>query len=694
MIKVLNNVFSLETKDCQYVIGVDDLGYNRFLHFGNKCPIEDFSMEPIYDENSNISMLDAYKQELTVFGGTMYRNCGIKATFFDGCRDIDLEYDDYELDNLNLKLFFKDRYYDLKIILNYEIYEDSNIITKWYSVENSGKEDIAFEKLMSGEMTLPSHHPYYIENTNGAWSGEFLRAGSILETGKLVFESRRGSSSHNQRPSFMAYTNADEHIGALYYGTLAYSGNFKVECERDLFGITRIIMGISDLDFRYLLKPGEIFETPKILFGYAQGLGEMSREMNRFAINHVLPVSFNDQVLPVLYNSWEATYFDVSVEQQKELAKRASDIGIELFVLDDGWFGNRKSDDAGLGDWFVDQEKFPNGLDELIDYVNELGMDFGIWMEPEMVNKDSVLFRAHPDWIYYYEHRTSHELRQQLVLNMTLKEVQDYLFECIDVLVSQHNIKYIKWDMNRAYSEMNAYNLECPQMVWYLHIKAVYDLVDKLKEKHPQLMIESCASGGGRSDYGALYHFDQVWTSDNTDAIDRMSIQRGYSLMNPIKTMRAWVCDITGVYKPSSLDFRFNIAMQGSLGLGGDLSHYSEEELEICRRNIALYKDIRKIIQLGDLYRIMDSDQDEILINHYVSKDQTKSVCFIASRGTRFYKKKVPLLFEGLNSSKIYSFDFNDHHYQKSGAYLMNIGIDLEVRGAYYNKIMILTSTD
>ena len=574
--------------------------------------------------------------------------------------------------------------------MHYQTYAGCDIISRWVTVKNNGDTPIYFEKLCSAEFNLPSANPYAFKNTNGAWGGENIETNTLLEGGAWVNESRRGISGHNQSPYFIAYQNADEKSGDVYFATLAYSGNFKVKAERDLFGKTRIILGMNDFDFRFQLNAGETFDTPKVFCGYTQGFGEMSRQMHKFAVENILPKSHNDKLLPVLYNSWEATEFDVNCENQTALAKIAAEIGVELFVMDDGWFGKRNNDRAGLGDWFVNREKFPNGLDELINQVNALGMDFGIWVEPEMVNADSDLFRTHPDWTYHYDTREACELRHQLVLNMTRADVQAYIFNRLHDLLSNHNIKYIKWDMNRPFSETGAENLECPPKLWYLHTKAVYDIVDKLKALHPDVAIESCASGGGRTDYGALMHFDQVWTSDNTDAIDRMVIQKGYSLLKPIKTMRAWVTDINWYNKPCTLDFRFNIAMQGALGIGGNLTKYSEKDLEICKKNISLYKQIRPLVQFGKLYRNMDIDKDEILFNQYVNAEKTESVAFIAANGTRFYKKSVPMRFNGLDEQKRYTLSINGKTYEKSGAYFMNVGIDLEVRGADYNRIILI----
>lgn len=690
MIICKKNIFILETKNTHYVLGVDQHGYNRHLHWGKKCDADDYFIREIRDQNSNHSMLDEFKQEYTPFGQTLFRGSSIKAQFSDGCRDICLKYEGYEANGNTLKLNFSDEVYPLTVTLNYSVCDDNDVITRWTTVKNNGNDSIYFDKLFSAEFNLPSKKPYTFKNTNGAWGSENIETNTTLKSGTFVSESRRGTSGHNQSPYFIAYQNADEKTGDVYFATLAYSGNFKVKAERDLFHSTRIIIGMSDFDFRFELKPNEEFDTPKVFCGHTEGFGEMSRQMNKFALKHVLPKTFNGKILPVLYNSWEATGFDVNAQNQSLLAEIASKIGVELFVMDDGWFGKRNNDDAGLGDWFVNKDKFPNGLDELIGKVNSLGMDFGIWVEPEMVNRNSDLYRAHPDWTYHFDSRYSCELRNQLVLNMTRSDVQEYIFNCLNDLLSKHNIKYVKWDMNRPFSEAGAENLDCPQMLWYLHTKAVYDIVDKLKALHPDIAFESCASGGGRSDYGALMHYDQVWTSDNTDGIDRMVIQKGYSLLKPIKTMRAWVTDIAGINKPCSLDFRFNIAMQGALGIGGNLTEYSDEDLEICKKSIELYKEIRRLVQFGNLYRLMDIDKDEILFNQYVNDEKTESVAFIAANGTRFYKKSVPMLFDGLDENKRYTLTIDKTTYEKSGAYLMNVGIELEVRGVDYNRIIII----
>lgn len=689
-----NRIFVLETENTHYVFGIDPAGYNRHLHWGAKCDPADYVFTEIGDENSNHSMLDEYRQELTPFGSTMYRTCDLKAQFADGCREVALRYTGYRLEGDTLRVAFADDYYPLQVRLGYRVYPGLDIIKRWVEVENAGTAPICFERLFSAGFSLPGIDPYTFENTNGAWGGEFLPCRTVLDGGNLVYESHRGVSNHNQSPYFIAHRDATETRGAVYFGSLAYSGNFKVIAGRDLYGITRVSLGMNDFDFSHTLEPGACFETPPVYCGKTEGLGEMSRQMNRFCLEHLLPSRFRAEPLPVLYNSWEATGFDVNVADQTRLAEIAAKTGVELFVMDDGWFGARNNDRAGLGDWFVNPEKFPGGLDELIGNVNALGMDFGLWVEPEMVNPDSDLYRAHPDWAYHFPHRHADELRNQLVLNMTRSDVQAYILDCLDRLLTDHNIRYIKWDMNRPFSQVGAENLADPKMYSYLHTMAVYRIVDELKRRHPAVQFESCASGGGRCDLGAISHFDQVWTSDNTDGIDRMTIQKGYSMLHPIKTMRAWVTDIAGINKPCSLDFRFHIAMQGALGLGGNLEKYSRSELEICRRNVALYKEIRPLVQFGDLYRILDADRDEVLCNQYVSRDKMQAVLFLSARGTRFFKKKMNLCFAGLSPDKVYAFTLDGAAYKKGGAFLMEVGLPVYVRGTDYNQIVRLTAVE
>ena len=678
----------LETKKYHYVFEYDDTGYVHNIHWGDKCPVEDYWIDDLGDENPNHPDLDQIRCEYTPFGKTMYRPCAVKVRFADGCREINTEFVKCETTDDSAVVTLKDCYYPLEIQLIYKVYEEYDIIKRSVRFINTGKEDIVFETLMSAELTLPGTKPYHLLNTNGGWAAECIPADTVLDAGSLTFESRQGRTGHINSPYVIAYNEADEDKGKVYSAHLMWSGNFKIKAHRDLFNITRITLGFNSFDFEYVLKGGESFTSPEVICALSDGLGDMSRNLNRFGYNEVLPKNFAKETLPVLYNSWEATEFNVNVADQSALAKKAAAAGCELFVMDDGWFGARNLDNAGLGDWFVNKEKFPNGLGELIDNVNALGMDFGLGVEPEMVNPDSDLFRAHPDWAYHYEHRKASEIRTQLVLNMTKPEVQEYIYNCLNNLLSENNIKYIKWDMNRPFSETGAENLEHPKMLWYLHTKAVFDIVDRLKAEHPTVQFESCSSGGGRCDWGALSHYDEVWPSDNTDAIDRLLIQKVYALTRPIKTMRAWVTDVNWYNRNTPLDFRFNVSMRGVLSLGGNLNKYSDEDIAECRKYVDMYKSFRNIIQFGDLYRLLDFDKDEISADIYVDGSKDNAVLFIAAVNTRCMKKTIPMYIKGLDNNKTYEFEFEGKHYKKSGAFLSNVGIPVEIRKQYYNNII------
>ena len=392
---------------------------------------------------------------------------------------------------------------------------------------------------------------------------------------------------------------------SVYFGALAYSGSWRITAEHLPNGDVRIHGGYNPVDFRLELEPGQRHVTPAWVCGVsADGWGGASRRLHAFARRRVLPRAPGwAEERPILYNSWEATYFDLSYAGQVELARKAAAIGVEMFCVDDGWFGARRSDTAGLGDWMVSPEVFPDGLDPLIDEVHRLGMRFGIWVEPEMVNPDSDLYRQHPDWVLHFPGRPRTEVRTQLILDFGRPEVVRAIHDALDHLLSRHAIDFIKWDMNRNVTEPGS---AAGKAIWRQHTEAVYSIMDRLRRQHPHLSIESCSGGGGRIDLGILARTDQFWTSDNTDAFDRIRIQEGCSLAYPAMAMEAWVTDVpnhqTGRISPLSL--RFDVAMRGALGIGANLNRLSQAELDECARYIAFYKRIRPVVQQGDLYRL------------------------------------------------------------------------------------------
>lgn len=676
----MSRIFVIETKNTHYVLGVNQYNMLRHIHWGKKARNEDYEISRDGEKNSNHSELDYATEEYSPFGGTRYRACALKCEFFDKCRDTVLTFKNAEQSPNELKITLEDTAYSMEVVLTYLYSDEHDVITRYATIINRSEKAIKIERMMSAELTLPGTQPYDIINTNGSWGAEFLTEQTTLKNGTVTFESKRGTAGHNNSPFIILSQNATEDFGNVYYAALGYGGNFTVEASRDFVDRTRAMLGISDFDFEYILKAGEAFTTPKVYIGFANGFAQMSNTMNRFAVENILPEKFAKKPLPVLYNSWEATGFDVSSEGQLKLAKIAKDIGCELFVMDDGWFGERKDDHAGLGDWYVNETKFPNGIGELIDGVNALGMDFGLWFEPEMVNADSNLYRAHPDWTYHYDTRTPSELRNQRVLNITRNDVKQYVFDCMDKMLCKYNIKYIKWDMNRPFSEIGAYNLENQKELWIKHTQTVYEIADRLKAKHPDLQLEACASGGGRAEYGAMEHFDMVWTSDNTDPVDRLDIQRGFSLLYPIKCMRAWVTEWNKSERPVSLDYRFNVSMQGSLSIGANLLKYSDEEIETCKKYIAMYKEYRELIQFGNFYRLNNYNDDGFYATQYVSTDKAKSILFINANANSFFNKQFKTVsLKGLEENCLYKVKTAKDEYIKSGAYLMNTKKDIRL---------------
>ena len=687
-----NGVFILETKNTHYCIAINSEGVPEHLHWGRKCADEDYrSVYKSHERNSNHSAKDLGKTEYLPFGGTVYRPVAFKATYPDRCRESVLTYKDFNIceagDAFMLELILEDKPYKAEASLIYKLREDTDIIERYTVIRNKSDKDITLHKVASAEFNLPSLRPYTSTNFNGSWAGEFRKVDSIVKNGVLTYESTKGSSNHTVNPCFILSENADEKKGDVFFGALAWTGNFKTEISRDFAGRTRAVIGINDFDFSYTLHPGEEFVAPSVFCGYAEGFAQMSNAMNAFATEYILPKRYAKEPLPVLYNSWEATGFNVTSIGQQKIAELAAEIGCELFVMDDGWFGSRLNDHAGLGDWNVNRFKFPRGLKPLIDKVNDLGMRFGLWFEPEMVNPNSSLFRAHPEWAYHYDTREASLLRHQLVLNLTRDDVKEFVFRCMDDMLCEYNISYIKWDMNRAYSETGAENLENPQELWYRHVKAVYEIADRLKEKHPDLQIECCASGGGRVDLGALSHFDMVWTSDNTDPLDRLTIQQGFSLLYPIKCMRAWVTDTNRGSRPSDWDFRFNVTMQGSLSIGGNLTKYTKKELEIHKKYIALYKEIRNTVQFGRFYRLASFEEDTLFATQYVDDDQ--SVLFLCTKANSFFNDNFHhVRLQGLDEKARYTVKYDKTKESYSGAYLMNVGLSFETWGTLQSKIV------
>jgi alpha-galactosidase len=440
------------------------------------------------------------------------------------------------------------------------------------------------------------------------------------------------------------------------------------------FGSTRVNIGINDWDFAWRLEGGTTFTTPSSFAGYTDGgFGAASRRLHDFVRDTILPHG-PQPPHKVLYNSWEATLFDVDEVSQVELAKHAAAMGIELFVLDDGWFHGRNDDTAGLGDWWPDAKKFPHGLAPLIQQVNAMGMDFGLWIEPEMVNPDSDLYRAHPDWVIHFPTRARTESRNQLILNFGRPDVQNYIIKHIDRLLGENNISFIKWDMNRNVSEPGWPDAPGDaRELWVRYVQGLYHVWGTLRERHPDVIWQSCSGGGGRADMGILRFADQVWVSDNTEATARLAIQEGYSHMFPANTMEAWVTDMGADYLP--LQFRFHVSMCGMLGVGGHLLHWTEEERAEAAQWIDLYKEIRHIVQFGDLFRLRSPQEHPFSAVQYMSKDRAEGVLFAFRTHLPPPAQVPPLYVRGLDPDARYEIEGVDG--VRSGVGWMRGGLQL-----------------
>lgn len=700
-------VFLLNTKNTSYAFCINKSGIAEHLYYGKliNSPA-DFETEGRGEGMAYHSGYDITPEEISSFGCQRYKETSMKLTFGDGVRDLRLAYCGCRTEDDTLYVDLKDMHYSLTVTLVYKVYEEYDIIGRSRIVRNGDDLPVTVESLYSSEFALRGTGYRYI-NSNGTWAGEFRMYENRLNGGKAIIESTRNAAAHVSTPAFAVYQNATETAGDVWYGVIEYAGSFKICLEQTPYGWMNILAGMSDTDFEWKLGKGEQLVSPTVYTGYSDnGFDAMSNVLARFSRGVIMPEPYRKKPLDVLYNSWEATAFDVSCEEQMKLAEIAADIGVELFVMDDGWFGRRNNDHAGLGDWYVSREKFPDGLTPLIEKVNSLGMRFGLWFEPEMVNPDSDLYRAHPDWTYHYRNRPLLLGRNQAVLDLTRADVREYIVEAVSEILSENNISYIKWDMNYPFSEC-ASELVPPEefkSLHFRHAEGFTAIAEELKRRFPQVEFEACASGGGRIDYRTMGIFDEFWTSDNTNGYDRLSIQEGYSLFYPIKYMRAWATD-SGHFPE---EFNFHAAMCGSLGIGVNLNRCDEERLARMRSHIQHYKDIRTLVQFGTLHRLASLKTDGYQAVQYENGEESAAFVFGGVRERGFGMLPVRVKMRGLDPDAEYAvlrigswqdvFDRETEHIdretviskgvRKSGAYLMNYGTEVRFHYDMYSCII------
>jgi alpha-galactosidase len=697
--------FELNAPQVSYVFGINERGELQALHWGGHLAADDAvpAARVGRDHSSFEPSTSTVQQEYPGWGAAFYGEPALKLSFPDGNRDLVLRYASHRIEGPQLRVLLRDISRDVRVELRYEIDSETGILARSASIENHTGKPLIVQQAAAAAWSLPGADDYRLYSLSGRWAGEWSLDERPLAPGTTVLESRRGSTGHQHNPWFaVARAASNEESGPVWFGALAWSGSWRISVEQDSMRRVRITGGYNPFDFAYRLASGETLETPVFYAGYTEGgLGEASRLMHRMELARIVPHAPRPRLRPVLYNSWEATQFDVNEAGQIKLADKAATIGVERFVMDDGWFGGRNNDKAGLGDWTVNPTKFPHGLKPLIDAVKSRGMEFGLWVEPEMVNPDSDLYRRHPDWVLNFPGRPRTEARNQLVLNLARVDVRDHVFRMLDELLTQNDIAFLKWDSNRNWSEPG-WPQQAPedqQKVYVAYVDNLYWILRHLRARHPNVEIESCSGGGGRVDLGIMGLTDQVWPSDNTDPYDRLSIQDGFTYAYTPAVMMAWVTDSPNWLnqRSTSLEYRFLSSMQGSLGIGANLSHWTDEDFAIAARLIGEYKKIRSTVQQGKLYRLISPrNGSPYSATESVSNDRRQAVVFAFLHSGTMGSPYPRVQLRGLDPGARYRARVIAGKAQPgtpeeaSGAYWMSRGLDLELQGDFQAAGMVL----
>lgn len=718
-------VFTLQTKRTTYQMKAGDYGILLHLYYGARvedCTMDyllhrkdvGFSGNPYEAGEDRTFSLDTLPQEFPSYGVGDYRNNCVGVCQADGTRAADFRYVSWEIREgahkipglpclfdedetaETLVIFLEDAASSLKLELYYVVFADRDVIARSARITNGGKEAVRLEKMMSACLELP----------NGSWEAIHFHGRHAMERrlerlplmhGTMEVGSRRGTSSHQHNPGvILCSPDATEEHGGCYGLSLIYSGSFSMEIEMDQMDSVRAVCGINPEFFEYRLEPGEAFDTPQLMMTYSgSGLGRMSANFHSIIRHNLCRGKYKFARRPVLINNWEATYFDFNEEKILSIARQASELGIEMLVLDDGWFGSRDSDNAGLGDWYVNTDKLKGGLTDLVTGINGLGMKFGIWIEPEMVNEDSRLYREHPDWALTIPGRKPCRSRNQLVLDMSRSEVRDYVFDSIAAVLKSANVEYVKWDMNRSICDV--YSAALPKErqgeVYHRYVLGIYDLMERFTSSFPNILFEGCSGGGGRFDPAILYYSPQIWCSDDTDGIERLEIQYGTSFFYPISAVGSHVSAIpnhqTGRRTP--LATRGVVAMAGSFGYEMDLNLLTEDEKEAVKAQVEDYKKYYDLIHNGDYYRLASPQGDSgFTAWQFVSGDKTRTLLNLVITHVRANAPDLWFKLRGLDPEKRYRLEENGRIY--SGSALMNAGISIPmIMGDYPAVQMVLT---
>lgn len=707
-----NHLFTLDTEHTTYQMKVDGLGVLLHLYYGGKISgsmeylltyyDRGFSGNPSDAGADRTYSLDALPQEYPGMGTGDFRNSALIIRNQDGSECCDLRYVSHEIKkgkyNLTglpavyateeeaetLEILLEDSVSRVQVQLLFGVLEKEDIITRSVKIINRSTDKIVVEKAASACLDFLSGD-YDIISFYGRHAMERNFQRTEIAHGSYVIGSRRGSSSHQYNPAvIIAGKNATEDMGDCYGMAFVYSGNFMCEAEKDQLGQTRVMMGLQSDLFHYALAQNETFLVPETILSYSnQGFGGLSLQYHRCIRDHICRGKYSHVVRPVLINSWEAAYFDFNGDTICKLAEDAAELGIDMVVMDDGWFGKRNDDNSGLGDWQVNEKKLGCTLGEMIQRINQTGVKFGIWIEPEMVSEDSDLYREHPDWVIRIPGRKPVRARNQLVLDFSRAEVRNFVFEQICQVLDQGNIEYIKWDMNRSLSDI--YSMENNQgRVTYDYVLGVYDFLERLIQRYPDILIEGCSGGGGRFDAGMMYYTPQIWCSDNTDAVDRIRIQYGSSFFYPISTVGSHVSAVpnhqTG--RSTSLHTRGVVAMAGTFGYELAPEKLSEEEKEEIKEQIIQYKKYAELIQQGNYYRLSNPFQDAYAAWMFVSENGQQVLFNVVMLETHGNMTVSYVKLKGLEPDAVYEDVRTGRCY--SGSALMRAGIPIPVEMGEY----------
>jgi alpha-galactosidase len=703
-------IFHLRTEKMSYAVGVTSLGYLKHLYWGPAIDREeDFAHAaamPAVDQKlsevvrrERMLRQERANEEYAAWSGYFFDEACIKATFADGVRDVVLKYDSYEITSgggsRTLRIRLKDAHYPLVVDLHYRIYDGLNVVDRWVTATNTGREAIALEDLQSAVWLVPQGKQYRLTHLSGKWSGEYQVERVMLTQTKVVMESRIGISNHVATPWFaLDYMGrATEEEGRVWYGTLHWSGNWKIVAEVTQQDQTRVTGGMNDFDSVWSLKPGETLAAPKFTGGFTErGFGAAAREMHDYMREEVLPKAHVKEVMPIIYNSWSVFEFKIDAEQQINLVDTAADVGCEVFMVDDGWFSTRDDDTRGLGDWWPSKTKFPRGLKPLIDKVKSRGMEFGLWVEPEMVNEDSDLYRAHPDWVIQFPTREKTTGRQQLVLNFGRKDVQDWCVEWMDRLLKENDIAWIKWDMNRYITEPGWMQKPQPEQreIWIRYVQGLYDVYRRLRELHPKVKYTNCASGGGRADMGLFAYTDRLTLTDNSDPLDFLRLYWGYLQVFAPRVPGTGFSNALPDYingRSAPLRYRAMRAYFGAMGLGTNFKTVTKDEIAFTAETIKRYKGMRHLTAFGDVYRLVDPYENPYMAIEYAAKDGSEAAVLLMSHSMQYYRTLPKLRLRGLKRDSLYDVEGFG---VASGAWLESEGIPVRFDADFDGKLIMV----